>query len=187
MRVTPMTTSTTRSLPSDRTFFIFNAVLSAAALSLLAWLLLFHRGIEGTTLDLRFMPGVNAVLNGTAAVLLVAGWVAIKQRRPDIHRYLMVSAFVASALFLVGYLAYHSVHGDTKFGGVGAVRTIYFVILISHVLLSVGIVPMSLAAFWFAYKREFNRHTRVTRILHPIWLYVSVTGVVVFLMLKPYY
>lgn len=176
-----------RPLPSDRSFFIFNAVLSVAALSLLAWLLLFHRGVEGTTLDLRFMPGVNAVLNGTSAALLVAGWVAIKRRRADVHKYLMVSAFVASALFLVGYLAYHAVHGDTKFGGTGALRAVYFVILISHVLLSVGIVPLSLAAFWFAYKREFQRHTRVTRVLHPIWLYVSVTGVVVYLLLRPWY
>ena len=177
----------TRPLPSDRSFFIFNAVLSVAALSLLSWLLLVHRGIEGSGLDLRFMPGVNAVLNGTAAVLLIAGRVAIARRKADLHKYLMVSAFVASALFLVGYLAYHAVHGDTKFGGTGAVRAVYLFILASHVLLSVGIVPLSLAAFWFAWKGEFGKHTRVTRVLHPIWLYVSVTGVVVFLMLRPYY
>lgn len=173
--------------PSDRTFFIFNAVLSVAALSLLSWLLLFHGGLTGSTVDLKFMPAVNAVLNGTAAVLLVAGRLAIRNKRVELHRYLMVSAFVASALFLVGYLAYHYVHGDTKFGGTGAVKAIYLAILLSHVLLSIGIVPMCLAAFWFAWKREFPLHTRVTRWLHPIWLYVSVTGVVVFLMLRPYY
>lgn len=179
--------STASARPSDRTFFIFNAVLSVAALSLLTWLLLFHGGLQGPHVDLRFMPAVNAVLNGTAAVLLLAGWVAIKKQRPDLHRYLMVSAFVASSLFLVGYLAYHAVHGDTKFGGTGTVRVVYLVILASHVLLSIGVVPMSLAAFWFAWKREFPRHMKVTRWLHPIWLYVSVTGVVVFLMLRPYY
>ena len=112
---------------------------------------------------------------------------AIKKKRADLHRYFMVAAFAASACFLVGYLAYHAVHGDTKFGGVGAVRTVYLVLLASHVLLSLFIVPLSLTAFWFAWKREFKRHTKVTRWLHPIWLYVSVTGVVVYLMLSPYY
>lgn len=172
---------------SDRAFYVFNAVISVAALSFLSWLLLFHRGVEGTSVNLRFLPAVNACLNGTAAALLVAGWVAIKRQRPDVHRYLMVSAFAASALFLVGYLAYHAVHGDTKYGGEGALRTVYLLVLASHVLLSIGVVPMCLAAFYFAWKKEFSRHTKVTRILHPVWLYVSVTGVVVFLMLRPYY
>ena len=172
--------------PSDRPFFVFNAVLSTLALSGLAWLLLAHRGVEGGP-DLRFMPAVNACLNGTAAVLLVAGRLAARRKRLELHGYLMVSAFVCSALFLIGYVAYHAVHGDTKFGGTGAVRAAYLAILASHVLLSIGVVPLCLAAFWFAWKRDFSRHTRVTRWLHPIWLYVSVTGVVVFVMLTPYY
>lgn len=172
---------------SDRSFFLFNAAISMAALSLLSWLLLFHGGVQGAEVDLRFLPAVNACLNATAATLLVAGWVAIKQQRRELHRYLMVSAFAASACFLVGYLAYHAVHGDTKFGGVGPVRTAYLLLLASHVLLSIFVVPLSLTAFWFAWKQEFTRHAKVTRWLHPIWLYVSVTGVVVFLMLRPYY
>ena len=172
---------------TDRSFFAFNAAISLAALSLLTWLLLFHGGMQSPTVDLRFLPGVNACFNATAAVLLIAGWMAIKKQRRELHRYLMVSAFAASACFLVGYLAYHAVHGDTKFGGTGAVRTVYLLLLASHVLLSLFIVPLSLTAFWFAWKKEFSRHTRVTRFLHPIWLYVSVTGVVVFLMLRPYY
>ncbi|PZR18401.1 MAG: DUF420 domain-containing protein [Archangium gephyra] len=172
---------------SDRTFFIFNGVVSVAALALLSWLLLFHGGLQGSDVNLRFMPAVNACLNATAATLLVAGWVAVKRGRPDVHRFLMVAAFAASALFLVGYLAYHAVHGDTKFGGAGAVRTLYLALLASHVLLSIGIVPLSLTAFWFAWKKAFERHKKVTRVLWPIWLYVSVTGVVVFLMLRPYY
>jgi len=172
---------------NDRAFFIFNAVVSIAALSFLSWLLLIHRGSQSSGLDLRFMPAVNACFNSTAAALLIAGWVAIKKKRVDLHRYLMVSAFVASSLFLVGYLAYHAVHGDTKFGGVGLVRTLYLLILASHVLLSTVIVPLALSAFYFAWRRDFRKHTRVTRVLHPIWLYVSVTGVVVFLMLRPYY
>jgi putative membrane protein len=172
---------------SDRPFFIFNAVVSVAALSLLAWLLLLHGGLQNPTVNLRFMPAVNACLNATAASLLVAGLVAIRKKRADVHKYLMVSAFAASALFLVGYLAYHAVHGDTKFGGEGAVKVAYLVILASHVLLSMGIVPMALAAFYFAWRKDFAKHTRVTKVLHPVWLYVSVTGVVVYLMLRPYY
>lgn len=179
--------SASRVPASDRSFFLFNAGVSVAALSLLSWLLLFHGGMQGTGVNLRFLPGVNACFNASSAALLVAGWIAIKKKRADLHRYFMVAAFAASTCFLVGYLAYHAVHGDTKFGGVGAVRTVYLVLLASHVLLSFFIVPLSLTAFWFAWKREFNRHTKVTRWLHPIWLYVSVTGVVVFLMLSPYY
>jgi putative membrane protein len=172
---------------SDRAFFAFNAVVSAAALALLSWLLVFRHGVAGEAPSLRFLPPLNACLNATAAALLVAGRVAINRRRPDVHRYFMVGAFAASTLFLVGYLAYHATHGDTRFGGEGAVRTVYLVLLASHVLLSVPIVPMALAAFYFAWQKRFELHTRVTRILHPLWLYVSVTGVVVYLMLRPYY
>ncbi len=178
--------STAPEARADRTFFFFNAALSAGALSLLAWLLLFHRGVSGGP-DLRFLPPLNAVLNGTAATLLIAGRFAIARQNRVLHQYLMVSAFAASALFLVGYLAYHAVHGDTKFGGEGAVRVVYLSVLASHVLLSVGVVPLCLAAFWFAVRRDFARHVRVVRWLHPVWLYVSVTGVVVYLLLRPYY
>ena len=106
---------------SDKRFFVFNGVISAAALALLAWLLLLHGGTQGTGLNLRFLPAVNACFNASAAALLVAGWVAVKRGRSDIHRYFMVAAFAASALFLGGYLAYPAVHGGTKVGGGGAV------------------------------------------------------------------
>jgi putative membrane protein len=172
---------------NDRPFFIFNTVVSVSALSLLGWLLLIHGGMQSPTVNLRFMPAVNACLNATAATLLLAGYVAIRKKQADLHRFLMVGAFAASALFLVGYLAYHAVHGDTKFGGTGAVKVVYLVLLVSHVLLSMGIVPMALAAFYFAWRKDFSKHTKVTKVLHPIWMYVSVTGVVVFLMLRPYY
>lgn len=171
----------------DRRFFIFNAVVSVVALGFLGWLLLVHRGVEGSTVNLRFLPAVNAGWNTLAATLLVAGRVAIVKKQADLHRRLMVGAFAASTLFLVGYLAYHAVHGDTKFGGEGAVRVAYLLILASHVLLSTVIVPLALAAFYFAWKKNFAKHTAVTRVLHPVWLYVSVTGVVVYLMLRPYY
>jgi putative membrane protein len=167
----------------NRAFYLFNAVLSAGALAFLAWLLLLHEG-GGVEADLSFLPAVNAGLNSTAAALLVAGWLAIRSGRRKLHQYLMVSAFAASAVFLVSYVAYHYAHGDTPYAGEGGMRTIYFVVLISHVLLSMAVVPMALSAFFFAYKRRFASHKKVTRILAPIWLYVSVTGVVIFFMLR---
>jgi putative membrane protein len=171
----------------DRTFYLFNAVVSAGALALLSWLLVFRRGAPVATVDLRFLPALNAGLNATAATLLVLGRLAISRGRHDAHRVLMSAAFLASTLFLVGYLAYHAVHAETKFGGEGLVRTLYLGLLASHVLLSVPVVPLALAAFWFAWRKDFGRHVKVTRVLHPVWLYVSVTGVLVFVMLRPYY
>ena len=168
---------------TDRTFYVFTGVVSAAALALLAWLLLIRRG-GAAGVDLRFMPAVNASLNALAACLLMAGWVAIKRGARRVHQYLMVSTFAASALFLVGYLAYHYVHGDTKYAGEGAMRVVYLVVLASHVLLSMPVVPLALVAFYFAWRKDFRRHRKVTRWLAPIWLYVSVTGVLVFFLLR---
>ncbi len=166
----------------DRNFFIFNAIVSVAALSLLSWLLLFRQGESGD-LDLHFVPALNAGLNATAATLLLSGWIAIRKRNERLHKRLMVGAFAASALFLVGYLAYHYVHGDTRYQGEGPMRSVYFFVLISHVLLSIPVVPMALSAFYFAWKDRRAAHRKVTRILAPVWLYVSVTGVVVYFML----
>ena len=168
---------------SNRPFYALNAVVSVAALGFLAWLLLFHGGSD-LGADLSLLPAVNAGLNSLAALLLVGGWIAIRSGRRAVHRRLMVSAFVASSLFLVSYVVYHYAHGDTRYGGEGMIRAVYFVILISHVLLSIAVVPLALSAFWFAFRQSFVNHKRVTRVLTPVWLYVSVTGVVIFFMLR---
>jgi putative membrane protein len=167
---------------SDRAFYALNAVLSASALAFLGWLLVVRRA-EGVGADLSFMPAVNACLNAASATCLTLGWVAIKRRRPDVHRALMVTALAASTLFLIGYVAYHYAHGDTKYAGAGALRVIYLAILASHVLLSMAVVPLALTTFYFAFKGEHARHRRVARVTLPVWLYVSVTGVVVYFML----
>jgi putative membrane protein len=167
----------------DLRFMVFNAVVSALALGFLAWLLLAPRDVEGHY-DLSFMPALNACFNALSASLLLAGWVAIKSGKIAVHKRLMVSAFAASTLFLIGYVAYHYVHGDTKFTGQGPIRAVYFAILISHVLLSMAVVPMALASFYYAFRERFVTHARIARILFPIWLYVSVTGVVIFFMLR---
>ena len=166
---------------SPRAFYLFNATLSASALAFLGWLLFVHQG-GGVDADLSFLPAVNAGLNSVVATLLVAGWGAIRRGKRDLHRYLMVSAFAASALFFVSYVVYHYAHGDTVYAGDH--RPLYLAILLSHVMLSMAVVPLALSALFFAYRRRFEGHKKVTRVLAPIWLYVSVTGVVIFFMLR---
>jgi len=178
------TVSLTQDSAADRRFYVFTAVVSAIALGGLAWLLMIREADPASGVNLRFMPAVNASLNSLATVFLTAGWIAIRKGKRRLHQNLMVSAFAASTLFLVGYLAYHYVHGDTKFQGTGAIRAIYLSILASHVLLSMFVVPLALIAFYFAWRKSFARHRKVTRWLAPIWLYVSVTGVVIFFMLR---
>lgn len=169
---------------SDRSFFLFNAILSILALSFIAWILVVRERAAPGGADLHFLPAVNAAMNGLAATFLAAGWVAIRRRAIGLHKRLVVAAFAASAIFLVSYLVYHYVHGDTRYPGEGPMRTFYLAVLGSHVLLSVFVVPMALTAFWFAARREFARHRRVARILMPIWLYVSVTGVLIYVLLR---
>ncbi len=168
----------------DRSFWVFNALVSTGAVGFLGWLLLVRQE-GGVQADLSFMPGVNAVLNATSATLLVLGLAAIRSGRREVHKRLMVSAFAASAVFLVGYVIYHYAHGDTQYQGVGAIRTVYFTILITHVVLSIAMLPMILATFYFASRQRFSSHKRLARWTLPVWLYVSVTGVVIYFMLRP--
>src|ERR687891_1195473 len=182
--VNPLGQSAAVGRTQDRWFYAFTAVVTALALGFLAWLLVLRRADRAAGVDLRFMPAVNASLNALSAVLLTSGWVAIRRGARRIHPYLMISAFTSSALFLVGYIAYHYVHGDTRFQGTGTVRIVYLAVLASHVLLSMVIVPGALATLYFALTKSFRRHRRIARILLPIWLYVSVTGVVIFFMLR---
>jgi putative membrane protein len=181
-----MASTTATSDRGDRPFWIVNGVVSVLALALLSYLLLLRRG-SGDPTSLAFMPAVNASFNGAAAVLLVLAVMAIKKKNVERHQKLMLAAFASSTFFLVGYLAYHYVHGDTKYPGTGGMRVAYLLVLASHVILSIPVVPMCLAAFYFAFRRRFATHKKITKFLFPIWLYVSVTGVVVFFMLRSAY
>ncbi len=175
--------SLSASAPSDRRFFAFNALLSAAALAFLTYLLVLRRaGPSG--IDLRFLPAVNASLNGIAALLLCSGYVAIRRGARKLHQYLMVSAFAVSSLFLVSYLIYHFVHGHTQYEGSGAGRAIYLFVLLSHIALSSTIVPLALTSFYYAWRNKLSLHRRVSKITLPIWIYVSVTGVLIFFLLR---
>ena len=152
-----------------------------AVLSFLFWLVL--REQADSTLDLSFMPAVNASFNAASALLLLSGFRAIKRGNRELHKRLMVLALVSSSLFLLGYIAYHYVHGDTKYVGEGVLRTVYFALLISHVVLSMVVVPMVFTTVYFAATERFESHKKLARFTFPIWLYVSVTGVLVFWML----
>lgn len=125
----------------------------------------------------------NAVLNSIAAVLLVVGWVCIARGHWRAHRAAMVAAFVVSAIFLVSYLTYHALAGSVPFRGQGAVRPVYFTILITHVVLAAAVPALALRMFFLAWKGRWDAHRRLGRITMPVWLYVSVTGVVIYLML----
>jgi uncharacterized membrane protein YozB (DUF420 family) len=129
------------------------------------------------------LPAVNATLNAIAAVLLVCGYVMIRRGRFETHRRFMLSAFATSALFLASYLVYHANVGSKPFPGQGPVRVLYFAILISHVALAAIILPMALITLSHALRSRFERHVPIARWTLPIWLYVSVTGVIVYLML----
>jgi len=129
------------------------------------------------------LPGVNATLNTLSAVLLVLGWRAVRLGRKDVHRRCMIAALVCSALFLASYLTYHFRHGATRYQGEGAVRVVYFAILISHTILAAVNLPMVIVTVVLAARGRFERHRRIARWTLPIWLYVSITGVLVYLML----
>jgi putative membrane protein len=133
--------------------------------------------------DTSILPSVNATLNALAAVLLVGGYGCIRTGRRAAHRRFMLAAFGTSALFLVSYVTYHATHLATTFPGHGAARGVYFTILITHIALAIAIVPLALTVLYRAWRVDFARHRRLARWTLPIWLYVSVTGVVVYWML----
>ena len=134
-------------------------------------------------MTLRDLPALNAVLNTASALLLAAGYVAIRGGRRDIHRRFMLAACGTSSMFLVSYLVYHFQVGSVRFTGQGTMRTVYFAILISHTLLAVVIVPLVLVTLTRAVRERIPAHRKIARVTLPIWAYVSVTGVVIYWML----
>ena len=131
----------------------------------------------------KLLPAVNASLNASAAVLLVTGFLFIRQKKIAAHRACMTAAFTVSALFLATYLTHHALHGSTRFQGAGPARAVYFAILISHTALAVAIVPLALRTLYLARRDRIAEHRWIARWTLPLWLYVSVTGVVVYCML----
>ena len=133
------------------------------------------------------LPHLNAILNATSGIFLITGYLFIRRRRIEAHRNCLIAALITSTLFLVSYLTYHYYHGSTRFTGQGFVRAFYFTVLITHTVLATAIVPFVLITLYRAVRGEFTRHVRIARWTLPAWLYVSVTGVIVYLMLYQIY
>ena len=157
--------------------------VSAAAVCFLLWLIYLHHPLDASVARFRFLPALNALLNGLCTVALMAGFYMIRLRRIAAHRTAMMLAFLFSSVFLVSYIVNHALHGETHFPGSGTVRTVYLSILISHISLSIVALPMVLTTFFFSLTGRFRQHRAIARFTLPIWLYVSVTGVVVYAML----
>lgn len=138
-------------------------------------------------LNVSILPHINAVLNSLTFACLVLGGLAIKQKNIKIHRIFMMSAFLLSSVFLVSYVIYHNNAESTKFGGEGIIRMIYFFILITHIILAALVVPFVLTAIYFALTNQIERHKKIVKWTYPIWTYVASTGVIVYLMISPYY
>ncbi len=136
---------------------------------------------------LSFLPPIYATINGVTAVVLVVGVLAIKNGKRKLHEQLMTTAIALSVVFLVMYVAYHMTSDSTKFGGEGMIRNLYFFILISHILLSIAVIPLVMITYVRTLAEKFDKHKKIAKITFPIWLYVAVTGVVVYLMIAPYY
>lgn len=172
---------------SEKTVFSVIGLLSAAVIGFLFWLIYFKTGAavdnQGWVSNL---PAVNALLNTLTATLLVIGYIFIKKNRRDLHTKAMLAATFTSACFLISYVTYHHFQGDTKFLATGMIRPIYFFILITHILLSIVQVPLILTTLYLAFVKNFTRHKKFARITFPIWLYVSVTGVLIFIILKSF-
>jgi uncharacterized membrane protein YozB (DUF420 family) len=139
------------------------------------------------SVDYNLFPALNASLNAASAVLITTGRVFISQKKIRQHRACMISAVITSSLFLISYLYYHAHVGSVRFPGQGWVRPLYFTILISHTLLAVAVVPLVLLSLNYGLRQRFDRHRRISRWTFPVWLYVSVTGVVVYVMLYKIY
>ena len=144
---------------------------------------LFKVQIDGV--DLSFLPPIYAAINGVTAVILVIALVAIKKGNMQLHRRLIRFALLLSLLFLASYVAYHMTSESTPYGG--TLKWLYYPILISHIALSVAVVPLVLFTYLFAWQGDYQRHKKWTKITWPLWFYVAVTGVVVYLMISPYY
>ena len=144
-------------------------------------------GVKIPGYDFSFLPPIYATINGATAILLVAAVMAIKRKNRVLHERLIKTCMALSATFLVLYVMYHMTSDSTPYGGVGPLRYVYFFILITHILLSIGVIPMVLFTFMRAWRGEFSRHRALARYTFPLWLYVAVTGVIVYLMISPYY
>lgn len=157
--------------------------ISLVASAFLFWLVYVHSAPQGFATRLLFLPALDALMNGLSAICLIVGFYFIRNRNIPAHRASMLTAFGFSSIFLVSYIINHALHGDSHFLGQGPIRTVYFSVLISHILLCILALPMVLITFFFSLTGRFPQHKKIARFTFPVWLYVSITGVVVYAML----
>ena len=169
----------------DKNALMIISFASLLVVLFLAWLIYFKEAADRGALEwVSYLPAFNAIINAICTVCLLRGFFLIKKGRKKEHRNMMLTALGLSALFLVSYIVYHHFQGDTKFINPGNIRYVYFFILITHIMASIVVVPMIMTTVYFAFTGNFAKHPKVARITFPIWLYVSTTGVLIFLMLK---
>jgi putative membrane protein len=159
-------------------------VISAAATLFLFWLIYVHPAVDAASARLTFLPALNAVLNGLSATALLIGFTFIRARRIAAHRASMMTAFVFSTLFLVSYILHHAMHGDVRYPAHAAFRGFYLSLLASHIFLATLTLPLVLVTFYFSLTGRIPQHRKIARWTFPLWLYVSVTGVVTYVMLR---
>ena len=135
----------------------------------------------------RFLPVLNAFINGTCFVLLLLSFYFIKQKKIEIHKRINLTAFFLSSLFIITYVTYHYLANETRFPEGNPLRTLYLFILVTHIILAAAVLPMVLLSFYYGLKLDVKKHRRIVRFSFPIWLYVTLTGVIVYLMISPYY
>jgi putative membrane protein len=180
-----MTTTTPTTAPRSGTAPAIAAILliSAAASLFLFWLIYIHPA-AATSAQFAFLPALNAILNGLAAIALLIGYTFIRAHQTQRHRAAMITAFLFSTLFLVSYIAHHALHGDVRYPLHAAFRTFYLCLLASHIVLAVVALPLVLITFFFSLSGRIPQHRRIARWTFPLWLYVSVTGVITYVMLR---
>ena len=180
-----MTPTAPTSAPRSGTGTAIAAILlvSAAASLFLFWLIYVHPA-AATSAQFAFLPALNAILNGLAAIALLIGYTFIRARQIPRHRAAMITAFIFSTLFLVSYIAHHALHGDVRYPIHAAFRTPYLCLLASHIVLAVVALPLVLITFFFSLSGRFPQHRRIARWTLPLWLYVSITGVITYVMLR---
>ena len=158
--------------------------VSVAATLFLFWLIYVHPASDAGSTRYAFLPALNAVLNGLSATALLIGFTFIRARRIAAHRASMITAFSFSTLFLVSYILHHALHGDVRYPLHAAFRSVYLPLLASHIILAIIALPMILVTFFFSLTGRFPQHKKIARWTFPIWLYVSVTGVITYMMLR---
>lgn len=157
--------------------------ISATATLFLFWLIYIHPA-AATSEQFAFLPALNAILNGCAAISLLIGYTFIRARKIKQHRAAMITAFGFSTLFLISYILHHALHGDVRYPAHAALRSVYLPILASHIILSTIALPMILVTFFFSLSGRIPQHRRIARWTFPLWLYVSITGVITYVMLR---